>query len=382
MGRYVPPDLEGVQSGNQLHKKHPLGSRARNLHTTGELTVRFEMPFNIWCLHCSPSKEGDKSKRVIIGQGVRFNALKKKVGNYYSTPIWAFRMKHSVCGGWIEIRTDPKNTAYIVTEGGERQEKGVLERGEYEEDGVPEITIRMPGEAEKAKDAFEKLETKVEDKRKFLTEQERMKELYRLSDKHWDDPYEQSRKLRKTFRAERKRREAIEQQDEALKDRMGLEMELLEESEGDRIRSSMVQFHHGKEVGPLEATKKPLFDDKTDASSMTTKKRKKVTAEQVAAERRALFHKELRGNTRAVIDPFLAESSWEPAVRGQKKEAKKTKEVVTSTEKKKTHCDVGVDNSATKPPIKPLIQGADKHTPEAASAHTQPLLVDYGSESD
>jgi len=30
-------------------------------------------------------------------------------------------MKHSVCDGWIEIQTDPKNTTYKVTEGGRKK---------------------------------------------------------------------------------------------------------------------------------------------------------------------------------------------------------------------------------------------------------------------
>ncbi|KAJ4293823.1 Protein saf4 [Collariella sp. IMI 366227] len=58
------------------------------------------MPFSIWCAHC-PSP-------TLIGQGVRFNAEKKRVGNYYTTPIWSFKLKHTVCGGEIEVRTDPK----------------------------------------------------------------------------------------------------------------------------------------------------------------------------------------------------------------------------------------------------------------------------------
>lgn len=105
MGRYVPPELEGTTTGNKIHKK-----KAPGMHG-GAMTVRFEMPFNIFCGEC----EGH------IAQGVRFNADKKKVGNYYSTPIFAFRMKHIACGNTIEIRTDPKNTAYEVTEGGKKQ---------------------------------------------------------------------------------------------------------------------------------------------------------------------------------------------------------------------------------------------------------------------
>src|SRR2546430_5721630 len=96
MGRYVPPEYEGTTSANKLAGKHALGARARK-SSQGILTVRFEMPFAIWCTTCP--------QPTIIGQGVRFNAEKKKVGAYYSTPIYSFRMKHSICGGWIEIQT-------------------------------------------------------------------------------------------------------------------------------------------------------------------------------------------------------------------------------------------------------------------------------------
>lgn len=105
MGRYVPPEYEGVVSGNKLHKK-----KAPGTHGSTQ-TVRFEMPFNVFCLHCDGH----------IAQGVRFNAEKKKVGNYYSSPIFAFRMKHTTCGKWIEIQTDPKNTTYLCTEGAKKQ---------------------------------------------------------------------------------------------------------------------------------------------------------------------------------------------------------------------------------------------------------------------
>lgn len=43
-----------------------------------------------------------------IGQGVRYNAEKKQVGNYYSTPVWSFRCKCHLCQSWFEIRTDPQ----------------------------------------------------------------------------------------------------------------------------------------------------------------------------------------------------------------------------------------------------------------------------------
>lgn len=69
------------------------------------------MPFNVWCEHCEQH----------IGMGVRFNAEKKMVGKYYSTTVWGFRMKCHLCGGWMEIHTDPKNSCYVCKEGVRRK---------------------------------------------------------------------------------------------------------------------------------------------------------------------------------------------------------------------------------------------------------------------
>ena len=56
----------------------------------------------------------------MIGQGVRFNAEKKQVGNYHSTKILQFSMRHH-CGSIIVIETDPKNAEYIVKEGARKK---------------------------------------------------------------------------------------------------------------------------------------------------------------------------------------------------------------------------------------------------------------------
>jgi hypothetical protein len=78
-----------------------------------QLTARFELPFNIWCGTCGASLSPPWSwvsliLQAHIGAGVRYNAQKKKVGNYYSTPIFGFRCKCHLCSGWFELRTDPK----------------------------------------------------------------------------------------------------------------------------------------------------------------------------------------------------------------------------------------------------------------------------------
>jgi hypothetical protein len=62
------------------------------------LSNRFEMPYNIWCNTCGNH----------IGMGVRYNAEKTKIGNYFTTPIYQFRMKCHLCDGHFEIKTDPK----------------------------------------------------------------------------------------------------------------------------------------------------------------------------------------------------------------------------------------------------------------------------------
>jgi len=173
MGRYVPPEHEGVLSGNQLHKKKPPGQHGSTL------TVRFEMPFNIVCSHCQGH----------IAQGVRFNAEKTKVGNYHSTPIWAFKMKHTTCSGVIVIHTDPKNTAYVVMEGGKKQHEGIDEPG---------AVIKIRSEEEEG--VMGKLEKHAEDERIKKESGTRIEELWRLQEKQWADPYEHSKKMRKIFR--------------------------------------------------------------------------------------------------------------------------------------------------------------------------------------
>lgn len=367
MGRYVPPDQEGLTTANKLAGKHALGSRARHLQTKGALIVRFEMPFAVWCTNCKPNE-------TIIGQGVRFNAEKKKVGNYYSTPIYSFRMKHTACGGWIEIRTDPKNTAYIVTEGGRKRDTG-----EDKETGEPgEIRIRFAGDrTEEEKDAFARLEGKVEDKRQFETAATRIKELQKRQDRDWDDPYEQSRRLRKTFRTERKRLEKIGQANESLKDKMSLGIDLLDETEEDRMRAGLVDFGSTASDSLVLATtsrNRPMFHDSRSERPAVEQRKKsdgkqrgKLKAEILAAERRDLLSNELRGNTRAVIDPFLNEDAktWQPSVL----KTRKTKEKKAS--------DGSVDSAGEIEKV-----GLRATDSDLTSEKTPVALVTYGSDSE
>ncbi|CAG8892374.1 unnamed protein product [Penicillium egyptiacum] len=325
MGRYVPPDQEGVTTGNKLAGKHALGARARHLHTTGALIVRFEMPFAVWCTTCKPHP-------IIIGQGVRFNAEKKKVGNYYSTPIYSFRMKHTVCGGTIEIKTDPRNTAYVVTEGGRKRDTG-----EDKELQPGEIAIKpYARETDPAeKDPFSKIEGKIEDKLRAKTEATRILELQERQKRDWEDPYERSMRLRRTFRQERKGLEKAEAKREALKDKMSLGIELLDETEGDRQRASMVEFGEDPTDVGLHAARvtrvRPMFEQqaekparKTGPEEKKSRSSRRPRKDDLVATRKASLRRELAGNTRAVIDPFLVDdadnqNAWrQPSIKKRK----------------------------------------------------------------
>ncbi|KAL3460294.1 CWC16 protein [Aspergillus heterothallicus] len=374
MGRYVPPDLEGTTTGNALHKKHPLGARARHLQSTGSLTVRFEMPFATWCTNCKPE--------TLIGQGVRFNAEKKKVGHYYSTPVYSFRFKHSACGAWMEIRTDPKNTAYVVTEGGRRRDYGVDEEG----NAVGEILVGKGkgGELGGGDDPFSKIEGKVEDKRVVDEARSRILQLQRRQDRDWDDPYEVSRRLRRGFRAERKVLEKKEEGKEALREKMSLGIEIVDETEEDRVRASMVDFEDATGAGKGSLRTRALFEKAIPASASSSLgsgsgddgkivkgKNGKRKAADLVAERKALFRNELTGNTRAAVDPFLNEADgWQAGV-------KKRKAFAIKVEGKRENKREAADSPSAFP--SETVQKARVGEPKNPAVST---LVDYGSDSE
>lgn len=299
MGRYVPPDVEGTTTGNKLHKKKP-----PSFSRDGTQTVRFEMPFAIWCEHC----EKAKSKPTPIGQGVRFNAAKRKVGMYHTTPIFAFRMRHAECAGAIEIRTDPQNTAYVVTEGARKRDTG-------EDAASSSAPILTDKEREGLRNnAFAKLEKTIEDRQVLAQAKERIGELEHESARKWEDPYERNRQLRNAFRVGRKEREHNAQATEDLRDRMSLGIDLVAASEDDARRASLVDFgpssNDGEPMG-RRALAKPLFASSADSSGKDTKDegkntKKRLKSEVAAAQRRDNLVSEIVGNTRVAHDPFLS----------------------------------------------------------------------------
>ncbi|POW15782.1 hypothetical protein PSHT_07059 [Puccinia striiformis] len=171
--RYFPPDFDPKTHDtlNNYHGKHALGDRARKIDK-GILITRFELPFNIWCGSCEAH----------IGMGVRYNAEKKKIGMYYTTPIYSFRCKCHLCGNWFEIRTDPKNTCYVV-ESGARQKH---EEWDQEENGGIVLTHKEDGEP---LDPFAQVDKKNSDKITALQSKDRLEELQEFSESRNSDPF-------------------------------------------------------------------------------------------------------------------------------------------------------------------------------------------------
>ncbi|KAH6629133.1 CWC16 protein [Boeremia exigua] len=289
MGRYYPPDASNAPTFN---KSHPLGARANKI-SQGILTVRFELPFAVWCQHCKPE--------AIVGQGVRFNAAKKKVGNFYSTPIWSFRVKHTACGGEWEIRTDPKTTQYLCVEGCRKRDYGP-------EDVEREGELGMMGEAERAKrrdDAFAGLEGKLEDKARDKGNKERVEELYEQAET-WRDPYDVNARLRRDMREKRKVWKKEERHKEGMQEKFSLGLDIEDETDADRQKAGLIEFGGAEDV--VESWK-PLFasahaERTGDVSSKP--RTKKLKAELAAEKSRNDLQQKLVGNTRAVVDPFVS----------------------------------------------------------------------------
>lgn len=293
MGRYYPPDEDNPPQFNK--NSHPLGQRAKKINQ-GVLTVRFELPFAVWCQHCKPE--------AIVGQGVRFNAEKKRVGSYHSTPIWAFRMKHTACGGTWEIRTDPKNTEYIVVEGARKRDYGPEEKEAREE-----MAFLTEAEREKRRnDAFAGLEGRMEEQGLQKKHTERVGELYDAA-MVWEDPYTANAKLRKVFRTQRKVLEKEQEHKERIQDKFSLGMDIADEIESDKIKAQMVGFgiDGGRED---EAARKPLFANEScnTTGDGVAPKVPKLKRELKVEKTKTELQKSLIGNTRAVINPFSLEA--------------------------------------------------------------------------
>ena len=229
------------------------------------------------------------------------------------------------------MRTDPKNTAYVVTEGGKRRDHGEDKVREGEEG----LVILSAEEREKRReDAFAVLEGRVEEKTVQKENGRRIEELKEARSRDWEDPYQASRRLRKGFRRERKVRAREHEASEGIREKMGLAIELLPEDAEDRQRAKTVEFGSlpdGDERASLGALSKPMFgsDSPKQTALSEPKKRKKILDPETV---RRTLQQQLQGNTRAALNPFDTGSGKHDVSAGRFIAAAKPKVAHSATE--------------------------------------------------
>ncbi|XP_004399022.1 PREDICTED: coiled-coil domain-containing protein 130 isoform X2 [Odobenus rosmarus divergens] len=228
VNKYYPPDFNPEKHGslNRYHNSHPLRERARKL-SQGILIIRFEMPYNIWCDGCKNH----------IGMGVRYNAEKKKVGNYYTTPIYRFRMKCHLCVNYIEMQTDPANCDYVIVSGAQRKE----ERWDMV-DNEQVLTTEHEKKQKLETDAMFRLEHGEADRstlKKALPTLSHLQEAQSA----WKDDFALNSMLRKRFREKKKAMQEEEERDQALQAKASLAIPLVPETEDDRRLAALLKFH-------------------------------------------------------------------------------------------------------------------------------------------
>ena len=212
--------------------------------------------------------------------GVRYNAEKKKVGSYYSTPIYSFRCKCHLCDGWFEIQTDPKvrwsqfvgrvyvsrplqNTRYVVVSGARQKDEewNPEENGGFAIHGTRDTFFAFPVEYLKLARAIvdtdgnagpadplaalEKSTTAQDHVNKVQIP--RIESLQEVSDRYNSDPYALSSLVRKRFRTEKKIDTAKRAADDQLKGRYGLPETLQLAAEDDESKNvAREQWERGR----------------------------------------------------------------------------------------------------------------------------------------
>lgn len=215
---YYPPDYDPRVGGlNKFLGTHALRERARKLHM-GILIIRFEMPYNIWCDGCGNH----------IGMGVRYNAEKTKIGMYFTTPLYQFRMKCHLCDNHFEIKTDPANLDYVIVSGARRQEnRWDPKENEQIVPETKEVSCKLYD------DAMYKLEHGIDDKKVAKSRNSSLENAIALSDVTWKDDYTSNSALRSAFRARKKELQKKQSIDHVLLKKNSLSIDLVNEHEDD-----------------------------------------------------------------------------------------------------------------------------------------------------
>lgn len=220
--KYYPPDWDPSKgSANKYQGSHHLRSRAKKI-SEGVLVVRFAMPFDIWCMECKNH----------IAMGVRYNAEKSKVGNYYTTPIYRFQMKCRLCDNHFVIKTDPSKFDYVIVSGARKKIKPTPESNE--------LIIDEDDSNRRISDAMYRLERRIEDKTKAEAELPGLRELKKWRSR-WEDSFSMNKLIRSQFRERRKLIEQSKDRDKKLLTKASLKIKLVEPT--DSIRKEAKQIY-------------------------------------------------------------------------------------------------------------------------------------------
>eukprot|EP00457_Paulinella_chromatophora_P008174 gb/GEZN01008203.1/.p1 GENE.gb/GEZN01008203.1/~~gb/GEZN01008203.1/.p1 ORF type:complete len:415 (+),score=78.98 gb/GEZN01008203.1/:187-1431(+) len=284
---YYPPEWDpskgNMEQWEGLAPGH-LGKRAKH-QAIGVLVIRFELPFNCWCLHC----------KAHIAKGVRWNAEKSRVGQYFSTPIHEFKMFCHLCNGEIRIQTDPENNTYKMVMGLRKKHE------EYSAKDAEAMELQSKEEKERMeKEAMFKLEVVGATTAKAKARAPELEQLYDLAEVHYDE-LESNSKLRKVLRA----RKAEDKLNAEAGAKLGLGFSLLPALDKDQHMAEAVLFapridaDRSAKLSRLKVTSESIFQ--TIPVVKTGDKNVKVSGNQKQQKARQAVYKAIKTGMKAQL---------------------------------------------------------------------------------
>lgn len=143
------------------------------------------------------------------------------------------------------------------------------------EEWDPKETEVLEFQDEKVKEELEsnpmyRLEHGLLDKKVMDDSVPRISQLVDLNEQQWADPYTKSQKLRRRFREEKKKERLAREEDEKIRDKHSLHIDLLPETVSDTIQAKRVEYDasHLLDQKRLQTAVSPLFRKKTQSTRL------------------------------------------------------------------------------------------------------------------
>ncbi|EZG55194.1 hypothetical protein GNI_116340 [Gregarina niphandrodes] len=131
MNKYYPPDFDPESYHRHKHILKQVGrgrkkSRTGGPSRRGAMELRMLWPFSLVCERCEE----------VTFVGTKFNSRveRLKTEDYLGIPIWRISGKCHECHAPIVLKTDPKNTDYVIESGGHRLFDAALAAKEIQEE--------------------------------------------------------------------------------------------------------------------------------------------------------------------------------------------------------------------------------------------------------